>query len=64
MSSRPGNAFEEGSLLEVVRERDRQLAVIGLLKAGTVVTHVRIEVLPTDQICHAVAHSTTCGSRK
>lgn len=56
-TSRKG--IQEHALREVVRERDGQITVIGLLKPEAVIPHIRIEVLLPDKLGHRSSFGMT-----
>ncbi|GGZ73900.1 hypothetical protein GCM10010389_09420 [Streptomyces echinoruber] len=47
-----GEGVQEHTFGEVVRERHRQIGIVGLLKAKAVVLHIGIEVLLPDKHGH------------
>jgi hypothetical protein len=55
----PWEVVQEQALLEVVREGDGQVTVIGLLKPEAVMPHIRIKVLLPDKLSHEGSLSTT-----
>jgi hypothetical protein len=55
----PREGVQEHTLLEVVREGDGQVTVIGLLKPEAVVPHVRIKVLLPDKLGHRSSFGMT-----
>ncbi|MEU8852189.1 hypothetical protein AB0C70_39575 [Streptomyces sp. NPDC048564] len=60
----PREGVQKHALLEIVREWDRQVAIIGLLQSESVVAHIRVDMVLPDKHGHKKPSSSQTTSHR